>query len=148
VRIAHFVLDARLYQGESTAVYAGLREADSLPIAAKKVRGGAPALREELTFLRAAASSGVVRALDVVESDEGPVLLLERFGDQNLRQALNAGRMPLQRTLRVAHDLAQGLAAIHERRIVHRDLKPENILYDSRTDAVVIADFGIAAAVS
>jgi CheY-like chemotaxis protein len=39
--------------------------------------------------------------------------------------------------------LAQGLAAVHEKGIVHRDLKPANILF-RHNDTVAISDFGVA----
>jgi serine/threonine protein kinase len=40
--------------------------------------------------------------------------------------------------------ILDGVEAAHLQSVHHRDLKPENILYEPRTNALVVADFGIA----
>ena len=49
--------------------------------------------------------------------------------------------------VRLATDVAAGLAYAHEKGVVHRDIKPDNILLEADGTAV-ISDFGIAKAVS
>jgi serine/threonine protein kinase len=48
--------------------------------------------------------------------------------------------------LRIAQAVASALAYAHEQGVVHRDIKPENILLSG--DQVLVADFGVARAVS
>ena len=55
--------------------------------------------------------------------------------------------LPLDRTLRIAVDIANVLVAAHEIGIVHRDLKPENVFIERAReggDRVVVVDFGLA----
>jgi Tol biopolymer transport system component/tRNA A-37 threonylcarbamoyl transferase component Bud32 len=66
---------------------------------------------------------------------------------ESLRQRLVRGkRLPVEEALRLAGDVLAALAYAHEHGIVHRDIKPENILLEG--DEAVLADFGIAQAVS
>jgi eukaryotic-like serine/threonine-protein kinase len=56
------------------------------------------------------------------------------------------GRVPEHEALRVAHDIAVGLAHAHEKGVVHRDIKPDNILV-AHDGTVKISDFGTAKSV-
>ena len=55
----------------------------------------------------------------------------------------HCGCLELQHALRVARDLARGLAAIERHGMIHRDLKPQNVLLEPDGRARV-ADFGLA----
>ena len=53
------------------------------------------------------------------------------------------GKLPQERTVRIAIAICDVLDYIHRHGVVHRDLKPENIMLDSE-DHVKLIDFGIA----
>src|SRR5487761_574801 len=78
--------------------------------------------------------SGATHAL-VMELVEGPTLA----------DRIKSAAIPLDETLPIAKQIAEGLEYAHERSIVHRDLKPSNIKL-AANDAVKILDFGLAKA--
>jgi eukaryotic-like serine/threonine-protein kinase len=69
--------------------------------------------------------------------------VMELLEGATLRERLDQSELDVSRALDWAHQIAQGLAAAHERGITHRDLKPENI-FVTRDGVVKILDFGLA----
>jgi serine/threonine protein kinase len=72
-----------------------------------------------------------------------PYIVSELLAGEELRAQLNEGALPVRKVIDYAQQIAQGLAAAHERGIVHRDLKPEN-LFITVDERVKILDFGLA----
>jgi Tol biopolymer transport system component len=60
-----------------------------------------------------------------------------------LRERLEEGALPFRKVLQIGADIADGLAAAHDKGIVHRDLKPENV-FITADGHVKILDFGLA----
>jgi serine/threonine-protein kinase len=79
----------------------------------------------------------------VDEATGAPFMVLEYLPGESLADRLDRVRVPLQRCVSIALDLASALACAHRQRIVHRDVKPANVLHagDNRWK---LADFGIA----
>src|SRR5213075_282463 len=69
--------------------------------------------------------------------------VMELLEGATLRERLQQASLTVSRASDWAHQIAQGLAAAHERGIIHRDLKPENI-FVTRDGLVKILDFGLA----
>jgi eukaryotic-like serine/threonine-protein kinase len=80
---------------------------------------------------------------DIGEQNGVPFLVSELLEGASLRAELETGALSTRKTADYAVQIAQGLAAAHEKNIVHRDLKPENI-FITREGRVKILDFGLA----
>jgi eukaryotic-like serine/threonine-protein kinase len=77
------------------------------------------------------------------QSDGAPYVVQELLEGETLRSELAGGRFAPRKAIDYAVQIAQGLAAAHEKGIVHRDLKPEN-LFVTKDGRVKILDFGLA----
>ena len=73
-------------------------------------------------------------------------LVMERLEGVTLAARLEAGRLPFDRALTIAIEVADALTAAHRLGIVHRDLKPGNIML-TKTGSKLL-DFGLAKAVA
>ena len=98
---------------------------------------------QEARSASALTHPNVVTVHDVGEAGGVAYLAMEYIEGRTLRELLGNAPMPLKTVLRIAVQVADGLAAAHERRIVHRDLKPENIIITEDGMAKIL-DFGLA----
>src|SRR5664279_3016913 len=71
------------------------------------------------------------------------LLVMELIEGETLREQLAEGTLPMKKILRIAAQVAEGLAKAHGAGIVHRDLKPENVIV-TRDGFAKILDFGLA----
>jgi serine/threonine-protein kinase len=114
-------------------------------------------IHNDIARKRVAAKRFEREAQTVAKLSHPNILSIHDFGDadgityavtellegKDLRTRLSGGRLPLSKAVKIAIEIANGLAAAHSKGVVHRDIKPENIFITS-TGQVKILDFGIA----
>ncbi len=91
-----------------------------------------------------AVEDGALSHLSTLTS-QLPYLVMECVVGQSLQEKLDkAGSLTVTEILRIAHQIACGLAAAHKQGLIHRDIKPANILLENGVERVKITDFGLA----
>ncbi|HTY09558.1 MAG TPA: protein kinase [Bacteroidota bacterium] len=83
----------------------------------------------------------VCSIIDIQEHDGQMFIVMEFVDGQTLQE--KKGTFSHKQAIDYAIQIAEGLAAAHEKGVVHRDIKPENIMI--RKDGIVqVMDFGLA----
>jgi len=77
------------------------------------------------------------------EDIDSPCIVMERIEGVNLAERMRQRPMNILELLDIAIQIAEGLAAAHEKKVVHCDIKPGNVMLTS-SGAVKVTDFGIA----
>src|SRR5277367_629344 len=83
---------------------------------------------QEAKALAALNHPNIVSIYDFSE-DQGQAFLVSELVDgESLRAVIDRGPISSRKSIEIAIQIADGLAAAHSLQIVHRDLKPENVM--------------------
>src|SRR5258706_2798855 len=85
----------------------------------------------------------ILAVYDVGVHAGAPYIVSELLEGETLRSRLQSGALPARKAVDCARQIAEGLAAAHDRNIVHRDMKPDNV-FITNDGRIKILDFGIA----
>jgi predicted Ser/Thr protein kinase len=98
----------------------------------------------EARALAAVRHPNCVRVFDIVQDPDGLAIVMEYIdGDPLSDVVLNSGLLADTMAARLWVNMADALAAAHDRGVLHRDVKPSNVIVDTEGTAHLI-DFGIA----
>lgn len=144
---------ARLGEGAMGTVYKARDPLLDRLVAIKTVNLNLPPedLAEyEARFYQEARAAGglshpnIVVIHDIGKTEQVAFMAMEYLEGRELRSILSQrGALPAEEAVRIAAQVADGLAYAHGRGVVHRDIKPTNIMV-GRDGHAKITDFGIA----
>lgn len=104
-------------------------------------------LRREARLAAGLQHPNVVTFYDVVAEGDELWIVMEYVPSRSLAEILAAeGALPVRTVAEIGVQLADALAAVHDRGIVHRDVKPGNVLITEQGLAK-LTDFGISRSV-
>ncbi len=149
--ISHFKIEEKLGEGGMGVVYKAYDTKLDRPVALKFISPDTtPTKEDKERFLQEARSvaklshPNICSVHSIDEYEDQQFIEMEYIEGQTLRNKINeSGRIKPDLFRDYAIQLAEALAAAHQKGIIHRDIKPENIMVDNN-DRVKIMDFGLA----
>jgi serine/threonine protein kinase/tetratricopeptide (TPR) repeat protein len=156
-QLGRYRIEARLGAGGMGEVYRAFDVELHRPVALKTLRPEIATDRANLErFFAEARAANVIRHEHIIEytdmhkAEPGGLsyVVMELLEGRSLNQAIrDSSRIPPERAVFIAAQVADALEAAHRAGIVHRDLKPDNVFLIRRMsteDYVKVLDFGVA----
>jgi serine/threonine protein kinase len=149
-KIAHYQILEQLGKGGMGIVYKATDEKLERLVAIKVLAPetvGDEISRER--FLREAQAAAklnhpnitTIYAID--EVDNTIFIVMEYVSGTTLGEVMDSRRLTLAEILKLAIQIAEGLAEAHQKNVIHRDVKPDNLML-SPANQIKIMDFGLA----
>jgi len=98
---------------------------------------------QEAQAVAALNHPNILALFDIGRHNGSPFLVSELLEGESLRMLIEGGALSQRKTIEYGVQIAQGLAAAHDKGIIHRDLKPENV-FVTKDGRIKILDFGLA----
>ncbi len=87
---------------------------------------------------------GVRKAIRQENINGYPAIVLEYVQGITVKEFFSKNKKPITTFLKVAIQITNTLAQIHQYNVIHKDVNSNNIIYNSETQEVKIIDFGIS----
>lgn len=153
-RIGRYEVERLLGAGGMGIVFKAFDTELSRPVAIKLLAphlaasgAGRQRFSREAKAAAAIVHEHVVPIYNVETEHEKPYMVMHFVAGESLQSRLDReGSLDVCEILRIARQIASGLAAAHAQGLVHRDIKPSNVLLEKGIERALLTDFGLARA--
>jgi serine/threonine protein kinase len=149
--VGSYRLEELLGQGATGRVFRARREDDGEVVALKLLKGELSSddvyrrrFEREARAASEIQSDHLVSIVDAGEADGRHYLAMAYVSGPTLATCIETdGPLDVDKTLRLAGQVAAGLDALHAHGLVHRDVKPSNIMLTEDEGRAALTDFGL-----
>ena len=148
--IPGYLLEEVIFESSRTRLWRGRRQSDGLWVLIKGAASPQQSaqelaeMRHEHEITQALKIDGVLRAEELVQYENGSVLILENTDALPLRNLMDSARLDLPDSLKLAVSLTSTLKEVHQQGILHKMINPFNIFVDPASGTVKLTGFGLA----
>ncbi len=147
--IPGYSLEEVIFESSRTWLWRGRRQSDGLSVLIKGPSSQQSAqelaeIRHEHEITRDLEIDGVLKAEELAQCENGWTLILENTEGLPLRKLMDAARLDLLDSLKVAVSLTGILKEVHRQGILHKMINPFNIFLDPASGMVKLSGFGLA----
>ena len=148
--IPGYSLEEVIFESSRAWFWRGRRQRDGLWVLIKGAASSEQSeqelveMRHEHEITQALKIDGVLRAEELVQCENGSALILENTEGLPLRKLMDAARLDLLDSLKIAVSLTSILNEVHRQGLLHKMINPFNIFVDTASGTVKLSGFGLA----
>ncbi len=148
--IPGYLLEEVIFESGRTWLCRGRRQSDGLWVLIKGAASSQQSaqelaeIRHEHEITQALEIDGVLKSEELVQYENGSVLILENNNALPLRKLMDAARFDLLDSLKAAISLIGILKEVHQQGILHKMINPFNIFVDPASGNIKLTGFGLA----
>lgn len=101
-------------------------------------------MERELEISSKIESEGVLKLLEIVDTNQGLAMVMQNFEGILLSDYLKIKQVSFGKKLEISIQLADLVEILHRNNIIHKNINPDNFLYDPETGKIKLFEFSIS----